>query len=54
MYKQMHPEDGMVYQNVVVTIRDGKLVNVKKLDPVYSADSAINDATSWLDTHYDD
>jgi hypothetical protein len=56
MVKGKDPEDGApTYEVVVVTLKDGKVVEVEKRETCYSDTSAINVGTGWIDGEwYDD
>ncbi len=40
------------FENLIITLKDGKVVNVEPLDVAYTQAEAINFATSWIDTKY--
>lgn len=42
----------LVYKNLVLTVEDGKITGVEVFSTGYSQNDMINDATSWIDTHY--
>ena len=46
-------DDNMdTYTNVIVTLKDGKLVHVELDEVAFTQGDAINDAVSWIDQHY--
>jgi hypothetical protein len=46
-------EDGMeTYTNLIVTLKDGKVVEVEPTEVAFNQADAINDAVAWVDQHY--
>lgn len=46
-------DDGLeAYVNLVITVKDGKIVDLERLPAAYDNSGAINEATAWVDTNY--
>lgn len=52
MVKGEDKEGTPCYQNVILTIKEGRVTAVEKLHPAYTQDEAINFATGWIDQEY--
>ena len=40
------------YTNLIVTLKDGKVVEVEPTEVAFNQGDAINDAVAWVDQHY--
>jgi hypothetical protein len=52
MAKSINEEGETVYTTYLVVIEGGKISHINKHAATYSASSAINDATGWLDEEW--
>lgn len=46
-------DDGVdTYTNLIVTLKDGKVVEVEPAEVAFNQGDAINDAVAWVDQNY--
>ena len=54
LWSPLDAEGDIVYQNIVLTVKDGVITEAVKQDACFTPEDAINDATHWIDDNYYD